>query len=135
MDGVAVDMSELGAFLQSEIADRGWTLRRAAQEIGISKTALNNILKKENVMPLPETLAKLARALSVPVWRLVEMCGVNLQLPASIDSRMDALIEEHGSAKVRALIAEMREELDQDSSLIDSLSDFLAGWRARRRRQ
>lgn len=84
MELAVVDMSELGMFLQREIAQRGWSLRDAQARTGISKTAISNLLRKEAVVPTADTLKKLHAVFGVPVWRLLQMCGYELGLTVSM---------------------------------------------------
>jgi len=72
--------STLAALLARQMRERGWSLRDAEREIGISKTAVRNILEKPNVVPELETLSKIASALDLPLWRVIEVAGFDLDL-------------------------------------------------------
>lgn len=73
-------MNELQCFLKREFGQRGWSLRDAEAALGISRTALTNLIKHEGVIPTPETLVKLNAKFGVPVWRLLKMTGLDLGL-------------------------------------------------------
>ena len=75
-----VDMSELATYLKNQMRDNNWTWRVAEEVTGVSKSALANIIENPDVIPGLETLAKLARALKLPLWRVVEMAGFDLEL-------------------------------------------------------
>jgi hypothetical protein len=53
----------------------------------VSRTALRNILEKPDVVPELETLEKLSLAFGMPLWRIVEMTGFDLDLPKSDSER------------------------------------------------
>jgi transcriptional regulator with XRE-family HTH domain len=73
-------MSELSIYLKKQIRDRDWTWRVAEETTGVSKSALANIIDNPDVTPSLETLVKLSRAFKLPLWRVVEMAGFDLEL-------------------------------------------------------
>jgi transcriptional regulator with XRE-family HTH domain len=74
-------MATLAAYVQNQMKQRGWSLRDAERETGVSRSALDNILKNEDVTPGLDTLTKLASVFGIPLWRIVEMCGFDLGIP------------------------------------------------------
>jgi transcriptional regulator with XRE-family HTH domain len=62
--------SRLAELIQSRIGNnREWrSLRDAADAIGISKTALSNILTNPDVEPQIDTVRKIAACFSLPLW-------------------------------------------------------------------
>lgn len=70
-------MIELADYLQRVMKERGWTRQRAADQSGVSKTAITNIINKKQ-RPELETLAGIATGFDVPLARLIELCGYEL---------------------------------------------------------
>ena len=60
----------LRANLESIMESNGWTLREAAQVMGIAHTSLGNILRGDR-SPKLDTVGQIAKALKVPPARLV----------------------------------------------------------------
>lgn len=58
----------------------------------VSRGALENIARGQNTdFPKLETLEKLATYWKLPLWRVIEMAGVNLGLQRSIDETVQQL--------------------------------------------
>lgn len=93
-------MSDLSDYLKRQMEQRGWKLLDAQRELGVSKTAIDNILKNKDVVPKLETIEKFAEAFKLPVWRVLEMAGYDLQLPhssSSLAQRVAALVDKNPS--------------------------------------
>jgi transcriptional regulator with XRE-family HTH domain len=73
-------MTELSIFLKKQMKDNEWTWREFEETTGVSKSALANIIDNPNVIPSLETLSKVSRAFNIPLWRVVEMAGYDLDL-------------------------------------------------------
>ncbi|NJL32526.1 MAG: XRE family transcriptional regulator [Chloroflexaceae bacterium] len=87
---------DLADFIQQEMQQRGWSHRDAVREIEMSSGALTKILKRETKQPELDTLEHIAQALQAPLWRVIEMAGFDLQLPAtpsSLSRRLQSLLE------------------------------------------
>ena len=69
---------ELADYLDREMRQRGWTHREAAERSGLSKAAITSILNHPDRMPELRTLRGIAKGFSVPVARLLELCGLSL---------------------------------------------------------
>lgn len=74
MFGEMISMSDLGKYLLREFDQRGWSMRAAAREIGMSFTTLHGVVNGAGTPELP-TLRKLADGLKVPLRRLQELAG------------------------------------------------------------
>lgn len=87
--------SKLAELIQSRIGnDREWkSIRDAADAIGISKTALTNILTNPDVEPQIDTVRKIADSFSLPLWVIyTDLLDVNLGLEQQpSDSRVQRL--------------------------------------------
>lgn len=66
--------SQLAAYLERVRRREGWDVKRMSEELGISRTALRNILE-DGGTPKPATLQKIADALHVPVADLQPLVG------------------------------------------------------------
>lgn len=126
-------LSELAAFVARQMEQRGWGLRAAERETGVSKTALKNILDNADVVPEMDTLVKLANAFGVPLWRIVEMCGFDLGLPTTPTDRAQRL------AALVAAMPEYQPIVDQLLTLtpedLEGVLLYLEAIRLRRQRQ
>lgn len=67
-------MNDLGRYLQTEIDARGWSIRAASRQMGMSFATLHGVLNGSGVPELP-TLRKIAEGLGVPLRRLQELAG------------------------------------------------------------
>lgn len=77
-------MSELSRKLAGELKTISY--RDLESRTGVSRGSLENIVREQNIeFPKLETLTKLADYWKLPIWRVVEMAGVDLGLPRSID--------------------------------------------------
>lgn len=71
-------MHNLPAFLAREFARRGWSMRRAAREIGMDKSTLGKLMRNPEQAPRPETLRVLAAGLGTTIGRLLVEAGYAL---------------------------------------------------------
>lgn len=65
----------LAELVRREMGRRKWSLRDTQAHTGVSRNALNQILKEETGVPTLETLYRLGDAFGVPLWRMVELAG------------------------------------------------------------
>ena len=104
-----VDMSELATYLKNQMRDNNWTWRVAEEVTGVSKSELANIIENPDVIPGLETLAKLARAFKLPLWRVVEMAGFDLELS-------------HGDLSQAQCLVGLMDAMPQYRSVVDHLA-------------
>jgi len=86
------EQSDLAKLIAETLRDRNWSLREADEEIGVSRSALGNIVNGKNQPPTLVTLDKLATYYRLPLWRVIEMAGIDLGLPRSIDETVQQLM-------------------------------------------
>lgn len=85
-----VSTTELSRKLTEELATKSY--RDLADKTGISHGTLEHLAKERNEdFPKLETLIKLADYWKLPMWRVIEMAGVDLGLPRSIDETVQQL--------------------------------------------
>lgn len=73
-----------------------WSYQRLADEIGISKSGVVNLIENEDLKPKLETLVLIGRRFNIPLWRLVEMSGFDLNLPTHVgttEQRIAVLVD------------------------------------------
>lgn len=77
-------MSDLAEFLGRELKDSSY--RDLEEKTKVSRGSLENIIGQQNKeFPKLETLEKIAKAYSLPLWRVIEMAGIELGLPGAPD--------------------------------------------------
>jgi transcriptional regulator with XRE-family HTH domain len=60
------------------------SLRSVAEETGLSHNAINRIAQRKlKQLPELETLRAISAAYNLPLWKVIEMAGVDLELPAT----------------------------------------------------
>lgn len=75
------DDLDLADLVSREMRERGWSLREAEDAIKISRSALGNIVNRKKILPTVDTLEKLATYFKLPLWRTIQMAGIDLELP------------------------------------------------------
>jgi transcriptional regulator with XRE-family HTH domain len=100
--------TDLAALLRKRMKDEGWTWREFEAFTGLSKSALANIIDNPDVTPGLETLTKLARAFKMPLWRVVEMAGFDLELS-------------HGDLSQTQRLASLMQSMPQYRPVVDYL--------------
>lgn len=78
---IEVCMTDLADMVSREIRDKGWSLREAEEHMKVSRSALGNMINDKDIVPAMETLEKLATYFKLPLWRVIEMAGIDLGLP------------------------------------------------------
>jgi transcriptional regulator with XRE-family HTH domain len=77
-------MSELSRRIVEELKQLSY--RDLEERTGVSRGSLEGIAREQiTEFPKLETLEKLAKYWKLPLWRVIEMAGVDLGLPLSID--------------------------------------------------
>jgi transcriptional regulator with XRE-family HTH domain len=70
----------LSSFLKTYMQAQGLTLREMEQRSQVSRSLLHSIINSQEHEPRLSTLQGIARGTEVPLWRIIEMTGVNLEL-------------------------------------------------------
>ena len=70
--------SQLALYLAAEIEARGWDAAGLAARAGIPKGSLHYTMNQPGAVPELATLSKLAKALDVPLDRLIRAAGFDL---------------------------------------------------------
>lgn len=83
-------MSELSRKLAEELKTISY--RDLESRTGVSRGSLENIVREQNVdFPKLETLDKLATYWKLPMWRVIEMAGIDLGLTRSVSDTIEQL--------------------------------------------
>lgn len=84
-------MSQLADMLNHQMKTRGWSKRKLEEETGVTRASIDHILDNESAVPRIETLERLGKAFDLPLWRMFELCNVDLQLPKTATERAERL--------------------------------------------
>ncbi len=85
-------MTALADFLAYELAQSSY--RALEAKIGVSRGALENLINKTNTeLPKLETLQRIADAYGKPMWEVVQMAGVELDLPKTPNERAQRMAQ------------------------------------------
>lgn len=112
--------SELATYLRREFAQRGWSQRRAALELGMSVSTLNNILNRPGREPTRMNLHKIAEGLRLPLRRVLELAGM-----APGEAELDELALRGLSDDQRAFLRSLPP--DKKSAVIDLVRRAIEG--------
>lgn len=72
-------MNGLASLLLAEIERRNWSIRRLAEEAGLSQPTLSKLISIADRIPDLETLVRLSGALDLPLRQLIEACGFKVE--------------------------------------------------------
>lgn len=105
---------DLADFLASKLAASNY--RDLERETGVSRGSLEAIIKRE-MKNLPEinTLGKIARAYGLPLWEVMRLAGVDLELPkdaTELSQRLAALVTRESA--VSRLVERLVRRYDKD---------------------
>lgn len=87
------DMSDLARFLQQIFHERQWSGRRAAIELDMPRTTLNDIVTDKR-KPEAETLRRIAEGLGVPLRQIFDLAGLPLEDATTDEQALYGLSEE-----------------------------------------
>jgi transcriptional regulator with XRE-family HTH domain len=94
---MARELTPLGELIQSRLDATGWSVRKLAQEAGISKTQVGNYMHGPMIdMPKTENIRRLAAALVLPERVVVSAALETVQLahPSSGNRNLEDVIDE-----------------------------------------
>lgn len=104
-------MSALATYLQRERERRNWTVIEFAQRAELPDTTLTRILNDDVAEVKASQIARIAKALGVEFWRLMQIAGFTVEMPGALDE------EERRIATVIAADQELKITLDKASRL------------------
>lgn len=108
--------SMLGEYLRRAIDQRGWSDRHFADHSGVSPAVLSQLINTPGKLPSLETAVKLARALDVPLSRIVALCGMTVPDDAPTDADDAALLREF--PELGDIVRDLRELHPQDRAAV-----------------
>lgn len=85
-------MPALADFLKTYMQEHGLTLRDMEVRTKVSKTVLHNIINGREHEPRLSTLEGIARVVELPLWRVIEMTGVDIGLPKTPSQDAERLV-------------------------------------------
>lgn len=86
-------MSALATFLREELDRQGITQVELERRTGIPDSTLSRILSGETPEPKGSQIARLAKALGMPFWRLMLIAGITDEVPDDPDAAALALAQ------------------------------------------
>lgn len=72
-------MHSLASLLLAELERRDWSIRKLAEEAGLSQPTVSKLITISNRTPDLETLVRLSGALDLPLRQLIEACGFKIE--------------------------------------------------------
>jgi transcriptional regulator with XRE-family HTH domain len=118
---------DLADFLAAKLAQSNY--RDMEVLTGVSRGSLEALIKRQNTgLPEIETLTRIAQAYGKPLWEVMQLAGVNLQLPQTSTEtaqRLDAL-----AAQVPALSGIIKKLKDEYDKRPDYVKGVLIGLEA-----
>lgn len=125
-------MTRLSKYVQRVMQERNWSYRTAAEALDVSRQVISDLVN-DTAEPTMETMQKLARKLNLPLWMVVQMSGIDLELPTSPDERTERLQSLTATLPEYQLIVDHLLDLDPDDA--DGILIFLEGLAQRRVRK
>ena len=118
---------DLADFLAAKLAQSNY--RDMEVLTGVSRGSLESLIKRQNAgLPEIETLTRIAHAYGKPLWEVMQLAGVNLQLPQTSTEtaqRLDAL-----GAQVPGLSGIIKKLKDEYDTRPDYVKGVLIGLEA-----
>ena len=118
---------DLADFLASKLAQSNY--RDLEVATGVSRGSLEAIIKRETKsLPEIKTLGKIARAYHKPLWEIMRLAGVDLELPKDVtelSKRLAGLVEREPA--VERLVDKLVRRFDTDP---DHVTGILIGLEA-----
>lgn len=112
---------DLAGFLQAEV-DRT-SYRDVEAKTGVSRGSLEKIINHRNTdLPELKTLQRIAAAYEKPLWEVVQMAGVDLDLPRSSGERSQRLeVLMMQVPRLEQLIVRLQALRDTDPEFVDGM--------------
>jgi len=107
-------MSALVIYLQQERERRNWTVIEFAQRAGLPDTTLTRILNGDVAEVKASQIARFAKALGEPFWKLMQIAGYTTETPGDPDE------EERRIATLIAADPDLKAALDRAARLSPS---------------
>ncbi len=125
--------TELARLLAREVEREG--LRALARKWDLASTTLDRLARGEHRnLPEIETLQKIAIGVGLPLFRIVEMSGVNLNLPQTADERARRLAAvAQTSAPMADLVDRLLQATADDTNFVDGVLSYVEFQIARRK--
>lgn len=104
---------DLADFLAAKLAQSNYRDMEALTKV--SRGSLESLIKRQNTgLPEIETLVRIAKAYEKPLWEVMHLAGVDLELPKSATEaaqRLDALVAQ--VPELSSLVTRLKEEYDR----------------------
>jgi transcriptional regulator with XRE-family HTH domain len=116
-------MPALANFLKTYMDERRLSLRDMELRSGLSKALLSNLINGKDVEPRLSTLEGISKAVELPMWRVLELAGVNLALPESASYEGERLATLASRSETLQKLLERLEHVD--GSMLTTVLNYL----------
>lgn len=119
-------MSALATFLREELSHQGITQVELERRTGIPDSTLSRILNGETAEPRASQIARIAKALGIKFWRLMQIAQFTTEVPDDPDDevkRLAAAITARPALK--ALLDQAEQLTPEDREAVESYIRFL----------
>lgn len=108
--------AELSSYLKRRLHEEGWSRQRAADECGLSKTTITNLINEPDIKPDIKTIEALAKGFKESVTRLIEFAGLPTDpMPSSkLTAEEEAMISRLTPTQRATLLEVARQFLRDD---------------------
>jgi transcriptional regulator with XRE-family HTH domain len=117
-------MQDLARLLKTYMDEQHLTLRDMEQRSGVSRSLLHSLIHGRETEPKLATLKGIAQAVEVPLWRVIELAGVDLELPQELSydaERLSLMVNK--SQLLQRLLPQM---LAVDEKKLSAILNFIA---------
>lgn len=119
-----VIMSDLADFLAKRRKQSSY--RKLQDFTGVSRSALEDIIKRTGGLPEIATLQKLAAAYKKPLWEIAQMAGIDLELPKTPTERVQRLeVLVSQVPRFERTVLRLKKLYDTDPDYVDGMLIFL----------
>lgn len=84
-------MTELGRFLERERQNSSY--RTMEERIGVSRGALESLIKRDDYIPEIKTFQAIADYYNLPLWKIMDMAGIDIGMPDDPQVRTAQLMD------------------------------------------
>jgi transcriptional regulator with XRE-family HTH domain len=116
-------VSVLGDRLALGRADKGWSQKRTAAEIGIPESTWSD-WERGKVRPRPEKLRKIAETLDISHEELSELLVLAAEEPAALEPRLEERVEtlQKEVKQLKREVKELKREIEQAMGLLQDVT-------------
>lgn len=127
-------MLGLSIILDTELHKRGWRRTTLAAESGVSEPTLSRIMNDTAYIPELKTMAALSKALDLPLRRLLEACGFDLDTTTPLDDSQRVQLLMTAVPELHTFLAPLAQLSPADRQSVITFAEMLAHKRSTTKR-